>query len=190
MPRLALLPLLALALACSSPAEERTSTPGVGIEVFPGWYASFDEPILLLEDGGDLPLRMAPQGGHWAFVSARVRGFSGDAMSVGARLLDAKTGELLFAERRSGGVIVSPNDPSAVEPELDLRGAIVHIPVCPMEVPPGLFARALRLEIDIGGAEEGSATLTVTPSCSAGSPGEQAVCACECAADYDPGKCY
>ncbi len=181
----------ACALSCGS--RDQAAAPdssSSGVEVWAGWYSSFDEPIRLLEDGGSLPLRMAPQGGHWAFVSARVRGLEPTEMAVGVRLFDAASGELLFAERRSGGLEQSPNDPGAVEPALDLRGAIVHIPVCPTEVPPGLFERRLRLELEVSGSASGETELEVTPDCSAGTPGERALCECECAPGYDPGKCY
>ncbi|MCC6899415.1 MAG: hypothetical protein IT377_10600 [Polyangiaceae bacterium] len=193
MPRAACFAFCLATVSCGQPPAEPGGSGGAGdagVEVRAGWYRSFDEPIVLLEGGGSLPLRMAPQGGHRAFVSARVRGIEATEMSVGVQLFDSGTGELLFAERAGGALKVSPNDPSAVEPELDLRGAIVHVPVCPLEAPPHLFGSSLRLRVEVAGSRLGAAELGVTPDCSAGTPGERELCECECQPDYDPGKCY
>lgn len=190
MARTAFLVPLATALGCGSPADVSASAQPREIQVVPGAYLAFDQPLVPLTEGGDLPLRLAPQGGHWAFVSARVRGYTGTVMSVGVSVLDAESGALRFAERRKGAVVASPSDPHAVEPALDLRGAIVHVPICPVEVPPGLFAQRVRLEVEVGGTETGHASLTVTPACSAGTSGERAVCECECAPGDDPSKCF
>lgn len=56
-----------------------------------------------------------------------------------------------------------------------------------------MYGRELRLVLEVTGTnperESGSAESTVTPTCTAGTVGQIAVCECECSADYDPGKC-
>lgn len=193
MSRAACIAVCLAVCACGPQAPDAASggePVDAGVEVRAGWYHSFEEPIRLLEGGGSLPLRMAPQGGHRAFVSARVRGLEPTEMSVGLQIFDPGTGALLLAERAGGALMVSPSDPSALEPELDSRGAVVHVPVCPLEAPPHLFGRSLRLLLEIAGSRSGSVELEVTPDCSDGTSGERALCECECQPDYDPGKCY
>ncbi|MBK7585117.1 MAG: hypothetical protein IPI67_33625 [Myxococcales bacterium] len=190
---LALLPLLLA--ACGSQESRASSGSGSSpVEVQPGWYHSLDEPIRLLIDGGPLPIRQAPQGGQWAFVSARVRGISGPEMQIGAQFFEADSGALLFAERRAGSVVPSAADPAFVEPAIDSRGAIVHLPVCPIEQPPGFYQRVLRIELEVTSVgpdqKSGHASVIVTPDCADGTDGEKTVCVCECSPDYDPGKCY
>lgn len=182
-------------VACSPDAavEERAGA-SAGVEVQPGWYETLNLPILPLEPGGALPLGAAPQGGHWAFVSARVRGLSVAEVEVRARFFDPVSGDLLFAERRVGEVAPAQDDPSFLEPALDQRGAIVHLPVCPRDDDLPIYGRELRLVLEVTGTtperESGSAEITVTPACTAGTVGQIAVCECECSTDYDPGKCY
>jgi len=181
------------ALACG-PSPEASGEQPQGVEVQAGWYYSLNEPLRLCTDGGTLPLRPAPQGGHWAFVAARVHGISDGEVEVKARFYDATSGELVFADRRVGEVGPSKGAPGYVEPDLDLRGAIVHVPACPLNDALPVFRRPLRLVLEVTGrrpqAASGSTELVVTPDCSAGTPGEIAVCECECSPDYDPGKCY
>lgn len=188
--------LLALAaLSCSAEEPEQRLPPTFEeVEVLPGWYESLNLPIRLLEDGGALPLRQAPQGGHWAFVSARVRGIEGGEVEVRARLYGTDSPDPVFAERRTGLFVPSQGAPGFFEPDLDLRGAIVHVPACPVNDALPVFRRELRLVLEVTTADAerrgASAELTVTPSCAAGTAGELAVCECECAPAYDPGKCY
>lgn len=98
------------------------------------------------------------------------------------------------SERRVGEVVPAQVDPSFLEPALDQRGAIVHLPVCPLDDDLPMYGRELRLVLEVTGTnperESGSAEITVTPTCTAGTVGQIAVCECECSADYDPGKCY
>jgi hypothetical protein len=187
--------LASAALACSVEQPDRTQGRSDGeLEVLPGWYESLNLPIRLLEHGGALPLRQAPQGGHWAFVSARVRGIEQGELEVKARFYGAGSPDPVFAERRTGQFVPSESAAGSFEPDLDLRGAIVHVPACPVSDALPIFDRELRLVLEVTTADaerrSGSAEIEVTPSCAAGTAGEMAVCECECAPDYDPGKCY
>lgn len=160
----------------------------------PGYYETLNLPIVPLEPGGALPLGAAAQGGHRAFVSARVRGLSVAEVEVRARFFDPLSGNLLFAERRVGEAVPAQDDPSFLQPAPDQRGAIVHFRVCPLDDDFPMSGRELRLVLEVSGTnperESGSAEITVTPTCTAGTVGRIAVCECECSADYDPGKCH
>lgn len=181
------------ALACGQgPDAPRAVEHGSDVQA--GWYYSLDEQLRPLIDGGRLPVRQAPQGGHWAFLSARVRGIHDGEMEVKAHFYDMTSGEVIFASRRVGELAPSEAAPGYVEPDLDLRGAIVHLPACPFDAALPVFGRPLRLLLEVRGTgpegASGSTELVVTPDCAEGTPGELAVCECECATDYEPGKCY
>ncbi len=178
----------------SGTVEEPDASLGDALEIVPGYYRTLNDGIVPLEDGGALPLRIAPQGGHYAFVAVRVKNVLIPEIEMTVRFYDALTKELLVDETRNGALVPSADDPEWLEPADRARGSIVHVPVCPVETPPGLYQRLLEIEFRVVDASptkrSGAAWIRVTPDCIVGTAYELSYCQCECALPYDPGKCF
>jgi hypothetical protein len=146
-----------------------------------------------IAEGGPLELWAAPQGGHWSRVGARVVGLGTDTAELVARLRDPTSGALVAEATRTAPMVPVPGSPDVKHPDPTNMYNVVHLPLCPGDDSRGLAGATYHLEVQVtelyGDFSQGAATLTVVPTCTAPAGPLLDYCACECAADYVPGKC-
>lgn len=131
--------------------------------------------------GGTVYLQVPPQGGHVAYVGARVHNFEGCRLVLSASLVDPGSGALETEELRRVDLTVDggsdPADPAN----------FANVPVCPnfgvRDFPGPTWRLVVSAEQRDG--RKVSTTMPVVLSCATGG----AECACECAAGYELGKC-
>ncbi len=166
----------------------------VELEVEPGYYLSLDADILPIEPVGEIALTLAPQGGHYLFVSARARPVTSEEVEVKVQFFEPGSEDVLREEIRVGPVSPSPAATGWVEPDPLARTGIAHFGACPVDNPPGLPFQTLDVKVTITeqepGGLTGSARLPVHIVCTQATPTEQAFCECECKIPYDPGECF
>jgi hypothetical protein len=131
--------------------------------------------------GSALVLQVPPQGGHVAYIGARVENFEGCRLELVASLYPPDSGLLATEERRRVDLTVNggsdPSDPAN----------FANVPVCPNYGTrdfPGL-AWTLVVEAKQRDGRTVSATRTVVPTCAFGA----SFCQCECSSGYEFGKC-
>ena len=157
--------------------------------VFPAYLSSLDAPLSLIDDGDQVPLAWAPQGGYFMFFTAQFGPHDGSDVELSSQLVDPDTHEVIRKDARTGPVLPVPGQPGIYEPDPDVRAAVSHLAACPdSEVQ--VLGRTLRLELRVsGGSFDESATRSVVPGCMGATPGEQTLCQCYCSPTYEPGSC-
>lgn len=137
--------------------------------------------------GGEVPLALAPQGGHFVFVAARVRGLSSDRVRMNATLRDEATDTAISA------AVARPAMAQAGDgwwdPEHETFTTLDMVQVCPRGVGLDLDGRGVVLAVtvvEISTGREGTIEQVIRPVCAGD---DAAFCTCECAAGYVPGGC-
>ena len=144
-----------------------------------------------IQDGDPIDLLLPPQGGHVMFIGAKVRGGRGGAALLRAQLLDLRSGALLAEDGRTvtlGGA----GEADLWQPDLRSYGNVANIPVCPSYSGVDFHGQPFTLQVqvtDLVTRQSGTATRRAVPSCRQEGAAERALCECECAAGYQPGKC-
>jgi hypothetical protein len=131
--------------------------------------------------GAVLVLQPPPQGGHVAYVGARVQNFEGCRIELTATLYPPDSGLIAAYESRRVDLTVNggsdPSDPAH----------FANVPVCPNYGDRDYVGLPWRLVVEAKDRSGKSlqAEYTVVPTCDAGGP----QCECECRAGYELGKC-
>jgi hypothetical protein len=175
-----------------APDSPEVAAPPTALEVDPGYYLALESGFVPLAEGGDLELVQAPQGGHVAFVGARIRHAKSPTATFIVSVLDPSTGEVVMHDKREGPIAPTPDLPGWSEADPDARGAINHLVACPVEHTQ-LFGEHWLLRVEVieegGGGLTGQATVGVNVSCAPISEYQKTYCECECELGYVPGTC-
>lgn len=164
------------------------------IVVTPAMFVAEDTPLDPIDEGEAIPLSLPPQGGHVLWVGAYITNLRTDTIELKTRLRDPETGALVAEEGRT--VVVRPVEgkPGVFQPDIRTVSQVTHVPVCPdydakpIAETPYLMEVSVR-ELYVEPQRTAQGTRTVTPTCKLGDPAGQALCACECEANYTLGKC-
>ncbi|RYE75902.1 MAG: hypothetical protein EOO74_09310 [Myxococcales bacterium] len=203
MLRRLLLPLaFASLLACSDDEDSPGATGGAPgqteqpinvLVVHPAQFVLENTPLKRLADGDPFDLWSAEQGGHVALVGAQIEGIVGDTIELRARFNDPATGRIIAEESRTVVVVPVPGSDTLKEPNLTVRSQVTHVPLCPDYEDYDVVDREVELVITVlekytSPPRRGQASVRVVPRC--GDLAEnQALCQCECTANYTLGKC-
>lgn len=180
-----------------APLVEGGPNPSDGsnaLEVIPAAFTEENAPLRILRSGDTIDLLRAPQGGHVVLLAAQVRNASSTAANIRVRMRRPDTGFIVAEEKRTVAMVAVPDDPATMQPDLRTRSQVAHVPLCPDYDPIDVVAEPLDVEIEVTALYTdppavGSARLTLVPACRQASPEAQALCRCECEANYALGKC-
>jgi hypothetical protein len=178
----------------SGGASGAGGTGGGGVEVFPGIFTDINQPLDMVNDGDDIPLDAAPQGGHVIHVGAQVRGLTGDTVEIRGRLRVSEGGTIVAEEARTVVMRPVPGDPTLMQTDLETISQLSHVPVCPDYDARDVVDTAAVLEVTItelytDPPRVGVASRKVTPRCNTGDATLDDACTCECKGNYTLGKC-
>ncbi len=157
-------------------------------------YTPETDPVVLLEDGGDIDFFLPPQGGFVILVGAQIDHTDSNVVDLEATLKNAATGELVVEDSRNVKLQRLPGHPTKFITDRRSISQVVHLTLCPSESAAG--ANGIELELELKATElysdfsTGSATLRVTPVCNEAQSATQEYCKCLCGPDYKPGKCF
>ncbi len=151
-----------------------------------------------IDDGSVLTLVRPTQGGQVIFVGGRVTNLPCDDLEVRARIRDPRTRNYLAEDRRTHIDLVPSEDGTVGDFVWDRISDPANVPVCPNWVVDGAMeGPEFELDLRIGpkGGPYAEGRITVTMACQTegldanGEPVNPALCHCECAEDYEFGKC-
>lgn len=183
--------LVFLAILGCSPEEPAAPLPPLELTVTAGSIPADKEPIVWLVEKDDVRLVNAPQGGHVLHIAARMEGLRTKRAEIRAQLRHPDTRAIEAEEARTINVVES--SPGVFESKPDSLSDVAHIPVCPNYGGRDILDQEWLLEVTAseipGRAGTGKTELRVTPRCTHTDPKTQALCQCECAANYVLGKC-
>jgi hypothetical protein len=162
--------------------------------VIPGAFVVENEPLRILRDGDTIDLVRAPQGGHVSMIAAQVKNTSAVAAMLRVRMRRPESGFIVAEEKRTVAMVPVPGEANAMQPDLRSRSQVTHVPLCPDYDPIDVVGQPLDVEIEVtplytDPPRVGRATLRLRPKCEALSPLGEALCQCECEANYALGKC-
>lgn len=147
-------------------------------------YVPEDQPVHLLEDGGEIDLFLPPQGGFVVLVGAQIDHSDSDVVDLEASLRDAQSGDLVVESSRAVKLQRVPGHPTKYITDRRSISQVVHLALCPSEQAMGVEGRELSLELTAtelySDFTTGSATLRLTPVCNGSTPAANAYCACVC----------
>lgn len=157
-------------------------------------FHDINQPLYMVNDGDDIPLDAAPQGGHVIHAGAQVRGLTGDTVEIRGRLRESVGGSIIAEEARTVVMRPVPGDPTLMQTDLSTISEASQVPVCPdydardvVNMPSVLEVTVTELYTDPPCI--GVATRQVTPRCNTGDPTLDEACTCECTGNYTLGKC-
>jgi hypothetical protein len=167
---------------------------GEPLVVTPGAFVVENEPLRILNDGDTIDLVRAPQGGHVTMVAATVKNTTSVAAMMRVRMRRPGTGFIVAEEKRTVAMVPVPGEANTMQPDLRSRSQVAHVPLCPDYDPIDIVGQPLDVEIEVtplyvDPPRVGRAALRLRPKCEALSPAGEALCQCECAANYALGKC-
>ncbi len=184
--------VLSALLGCSDPAAEPEPSP-TELVIEPLMYVPEDQPVHLLEDGGNIDLFLPPQGGFVVLVGAQIDHSDSDVVDLEASLRDVNSGELVVESSRSVKLQRLPGHPTKYITDRRSISQVVHLTLCPSEQPGGAVDQELSLELTAtelySDFTTGTASMRLTPICNEVTPAAQAYCECLCGPNYVPGKC-
>jgi predicted small lipoprotein YifL len=172
---------LSLILLALAGCGQRPAGP---ISLTPAEYDPLTRALTPLADGADVHLQIPPQGGAVLFIGAEATNLSDGSIQLDAKL--TVDGALVGEDRRVANWVKTGGH---FAPPLDSYVAMPNVPVCPAG---GLVAvdRPARLKLELSdGDRRGSVEIGVTARCAQTEPTVEALCVCECAADFMPGHC-
>ncbi len=193
-----------LVFACSRPdppPSDPTQNPDDGgalpaptLEVRAFMYTPIEEPIALLADGDAFELWAATQGGHVITAGAQVKGLAaGDFIEITGQLRDPDTDLLVTESVRTVVMAEATNEPGWAETDRRSRSQMAHLALCPRYEDKAIdgnpYELTLRVRKLYANDENGSATLSIVPTCQQTDPTELEHCQCECEGGYYLGKC-
>lgn len=169
--------------------DAATAWPPVVVQA--GYFLAEGSPITLVSDGDPVAVRFASQGGYAMFVGARVRGLDPGPVRIATELVNPEDGEALVSDARDVRFVPSLAEAGAVEPDSESSADFSHLVPCPNygARPVHGIPWALRVQVSDPEAAQrsGAISVSVIPTCSAGS--RYAQCLCQCQPDYVLGKC-
>ncbi len=161
----------------------------LAIELLPG--VSVAGQFVELHDGDPLPLVTPPQGGHVSFVFVHARNVDPCRVHISAEVRSPRTSHIAAAESRD--IVLAPRSDGWAEPDLSDISSAANVPLCPdygdEPIVDTMYTLTVRLQDSRGLPSGGESQRTVVPSCLETSIYENALCRCECQADYTLGKC-
>ena len=184
--------LLLTGTACAPETkDEPDPLPPAVLDVTAGNLLSNTGATNWLGAGDDVRLANAPQGGHVLHIAARVGGIRTKRAELRAQLRFPDTRAIEAEEARTINVVEV--EPGVFESKPGSLADVAHIPVCPNYGDRDILDQEWLLEVTVseipGAAGVGKTTLLVTPRCTHTDASIQALCQCECAANYVLGKC-
>lgn len=167
---------------------------GGDLEVIPAMFVAEDVNLDPIDEGEAIPLSLPPQGGHVLWIGAYLKNPASDTVELRSRLRDPQTGELVAEEGRT--VVIRPVEGQfgLFQPDIRTVSQVTHVPVCPVYGPKPVAETTYELEVSVRELyvepqRTAKATRSVIPSCKLMPEANQALCQCECEADYVLGKC-
>jgi hypothetical protein len=179
--------------ASDATADEDEDDAPRGLVVFPAQFVEVNTPLRMLSDGDPIDLWAAPQGGRVVLVAAKVRNLEGDTVILRVRARYPDTPFIVAEEGRSVKMVPVPGEPGTMQPDLETRTQVAHLPLCPDYDPMDIVNRPLEFALTVtstatdAASQSGGVTLRLNPTCLPGS--DQLFCQCECSANYTLGKC-
>jgi len=163
--------------------------PAAPIELVPG--VSEKGEFLELHDGDALPLVTPPQGGHVSFVGARARNVDPCRVRITATIRSTRTMRIIAEESRDISMIPLPS--GWAQPNLADISSVANVPLCPDYHDESIVDTDYTLEVRLvdtrGASLRGSVIRTIVPRCLEEDPYLNALCRCECRANYTLGSC-
>jgi hypothetical protein len=164
-----------------------------GLVVLPAQFLEENAPLRMLAEGDPLELWPAPQGGHVVLVAAKVKNLIGDTVMLRVRARYPDTPFIVAEEARTVKMVPVPGEPGTMQPDLQTRTQVAHIPLCPDYDPMDIVDRPLEFTLQVTSfrseePQSGTATVQLYPACVAGKV-DVPFCRCECSANYTLGKC-
>jgi hypothetical protein len=173
-------------MVCTFPFVGDTAAP---IELVPG--ASEGGQFIELHDGDGLPLVTPPQGGHVSFVAARARNIDPFRVHISATLRSSRTTLIIAEESRD--ITLTPQPDGWAQPNSADISSAANVPLCPDYHDESIVDTDHTLEVRLvdmrGPTLGGMAVRTVVPRCLESDPYRNALCRCECRANYTLGSC-
>ena len=147
-----------------------------------------DEPLVPVEEGATLELRLPPQGGFVLWIAPEVEGASSEQLEVHTLVRSAATSFILAEERRSVGGGTNESGIWRVMP-VGIRN-VNNVPVCPnygdeLLVDTDVVLEVTVQDLDVVPVRRGKLSLRVRLTCPTGSK----ACPCECSVGYALGGC-
>jgi hypothetical protein len=166
----------------------------VALVVVPAEFTDVNAPMRILQAGDHVDLVRAPQGGHISMLAAQVRNMSTDAATIRVRMRRPDTGFIVAEEKRTVAMVPVPGQSGTMQPDLRSRSQVAHVPLCPDYDPVDIHRQPLDAEIEVIALyteppRVGTARLRLVPSCRQTISEDEALCRCECEANYTLGKC-
>ena len=151
-----------------------------------------DMPLVPLEDGDEVEIQLALQGGQVIYVAGQLENLDDDIIRIESKLIDPDTGEVRAEDERS--IVMKPveGEENLRQPDIRSRSQVSHLVVCPNDEPRNITDEPWELQVtmsDLDGARSATESLAVTPVCRQEAGERQDLCSCQCEADYEPGKC-
>ena len=167
---------------------------GGALVLLPAAFTEENAPMRILQAGDAVDLIRAPQGGHVIMVAAQVRNMSTAAATIRVRMRRPDTGFIVAEEGRTVAMVPVPGESGTMQPDLRSRSQVAHVGLCPDYDPIDIDGQPLDAEIEVTALyteppRVGSARLRLVPTCRQTSPADEALCRCECEANYALGKC-
>jgi hypothetical protein len=173
-------------VSCSLPFVGDPASP---IELVPG--ASEGGEFVELHDGDALPLVTPPQGGHVSFVGARARNIDPCHVHISATLRSLTTALIVTEESRD--ISMTPEPDGWAEPNLVDISSVANVPMCPDYHDEAIVDTEYGLEVRLvdsrGASFGGTVDRNVVPRCLEDDAYRNALCRCECRANYTLGSC-
>jgi hypothetical protein len=159
--------------------------------VLPAEFTEESSPMRMLDDGGELHLWKAPQGGHVVLVGAKVEHLTSNTATLRVRM--RRPGGIIVAEEsRTVAMVPVPGEPNRMQPDIRSRSQVAHVPLCPDYDQEDIVDQPLDVDVEVTGLYTdpvafGKTTLRLTPSCSTAQDPD--LCRCECTGRYVLGRC-
>jgi hypothetical protein len=175
--------------------DEGGESPDAGpLVVLPGAFSSESVPLRMLQDGDSIDLVRPLQGGHVTFLAAQVKHTNATAATLRVRLRRPETGFIVAEEKRTVAMLPVPGEIDTMQPDLRSRSQVAQPPLCPDYDAIDIEGQPLDVEFEVtplyvDPPVTASARRRLVPRCSATPPNNEAVCHCECVANYTLGKC-
>jgi hypothetical protein len=162
-----------------------------GLIVHPAEFTEESMPLRLLNDGDDLHLWKAPQGGHVVLVAAQVEHMTSDTATLKVRMR-RPAGIVVAEESRTVAMVHVPDHPELMQPDIRSRSQVAHVPLCPDYDAEDIVDQPLDVDITVLALYtdpplSGTTTYRLVPTCSAAV--DPALCRCECQGGYVLGRC-
>jgi hypothetical protein len=168
------------------------SLPLADLVMHPGMFVEEDMPLVPLEDGDEIEIQLAVQGGQVIYVAGQLEHLDADIVRIESKLIDPDTGDVREEDSRS--IVMKPveGEDDLWQPDIRSRSQVSHLVVCPNSEPRSITGEPWIIEVtmsDLDGPRSVTESLTVTPVCRQDALERQELCTCQCEANFEPGKC-